>query len=223
VTAYARARPSPQTPQNVSKVSARVTPERSGQVRPFPRPVQSIFNYFSREYRAIVIQCPGGVGRKMGPNAPAGQPARRRDHIWGKVGTSATHSLDERRRAGFLLIGPLGCERSRFTSPNREWDWPDERATSTAICLTNQRSRYGTAQAPGTEGGAAGGRGVTRGHGISPSDSSSRLRVSAGVKLDALPRVSRNTIAPCHPFAVVCTYHRRMVSTFYTAAAAIAA
>lgn len=84
-----------------------------------------------------MIQSPGGVGKeKDGARMP--RPARRGDHIWGKLAHGA---LDETRRTGLLPVGPLWLRASCFVSPSREWGRPDNRATCTATCCKSPTDR----------------------------------------------------------------------------------
>lgn len=126
------------------KVSACVAPGRSGQVisgqvsQSFQaEPIFGSFQPATRASKATMIQSPGGVGKeKDGARMP--RPARRGDHIWGKLAHGA---LDETRRTGLLPVGPLWLRASCFVSPSHEWGRPDNRATCTATCCKSPTTR----------------------------------------------------------------------------------
>lgn len=87
--------------------------------------------------KATMIQSPGGVGKeKDGARMP--RPARRGDHIWGKLAHGA---LDETRRTGLLPVGPLWLRASCFVSRSHEWGRPDNRATCTATRCKSPTTR----------------------------------------------------------------------------------
>lgn len=202
-----RARPNPPPPQK-EKVSACVAPGaiRSGHLRsgqsftPGREPIFDSFQPATRAGKATMgsISRWGWLARKKDGAICPGRPDE------GTIsGASWAHgALDETRRTGLLPVGPLWLRASCFVSPSREWGRPDNRATCTATCcksptnrsrskITMKTNQQATAQ-QSTDTGTGAGHRIPK---------TRRLRAVGCHILGASPRVSRNTVPPCHPLA----------------------
>lgn len=217
MTACARPKPAPPPPFQQAKVSACVAPG-DDQVRPsqvrsvIPRPSQSFSLFFqpaTRAGKATIVQSPGGVGRekRWGPSAPAGQA---RGPISGARWPEAP--FDETRRKGlascrptlgesllFRIAQPLLDGAGLATGPHalrHVVNSPTSDRDSKIKSKQNNKKPTATAQHRHIH------RHIHR-HGRKAQDPyPAGCEQSADIILDASPRVSRNTVPPCHPLAV---------------------